>query len=148
MRFSTVYIANTQPHSPTTLAYESITHTSIIHSTRAIYGEADHALTCPYRLLSFPICQLGSHNIRLSYKKNSDDTLIPLCIIASPAPASTHIRRRYRCVNLRPSQTPPAVHYYLSTTYSMTKLIAGHVKHVHNANNSQRYSNPSPRQTH
>jgi hypothetical protein len=48
-----------------TLAYEPITHTSIIGSTHAIYGEVDHALTCTYPLLSYPICQLGSHSVTL-----------------------------------------------------------------------------------
>jgi len=62
----TVHLADPRFHSPTTLAYESITHTSFIGSTHAIYREADHAPTCPYRL-PFPVCQLGSHNIALSH---------------------------------------------------------------------------------
>jgi hypothetical protein len=49
----------------------------------------DHAPTCAYRLLSFPICQLGSHDITPSHCFFSDDTLNPPCIIAPPAPAST-----------------------------------------------------------
>jgi hypothetical protein len=64
---STVHFADTRPHSLTALAYEPITHTSIIGSTHAIYGEIDHASTCAYRLLSYPICQLGSHNVTLSH---------------------------------------------------------------------------------
>jgi len=51
--------------------------------------------------------------------------------------ASTRIRRRYRCVNLLLSiflspQTPPTVHYYLSTAIDRTKQIVEHVKHAHN----------------
>jgi len=61
---STVHLADTRLHSHTPLTYESITHTSTTGSTHAIYGEADHAPTCAYCLLSFPICQLGSHNDR------------------------------------------------------------------------------------
>jgi len=49
------------------LAYESITHTSFIDNIYAIYGEAGHAPTCAYCLLSFPICLLCSHNITLSH---------------------------------------------------------------------------------
>jgi len=64
---STVRLADTGLHSPTTLAYESITHTSFIDNTHAIYGEAGHAPTCASCLLSFPICLLGSHNITLSH---------------------------------------------------------------------------------
>jgi len=63
---STIPLAHTRPHSPTNLAYDSITHTSFIGSTHAIYREADHAPTCAYRLLSLPICPLGLHNITLS----------------------------------------------------------------------------------
>ena len=43
-------------HSPTILVYESITCTSIIGSTYAVYDEAYHAPTCAYALLSFPTC--------------------------------------------------------------------------------------------
>ena len=64
---STVHLADTGPHSPTALAYESIAHTSFIDNTHAIYGEAGHAPTCAYYLLSFPICLLGSHTITLSH---------------------------------------------------------------------------------
>jgi len=73
---STVYLADTRPHSRTTLAYESITHTSTINSTHATYGEAYHASTCAYRLLSFSICQLGSY-IALSHCLFPDDALKP-----------------------------------------------------------------------
>ena len=64
---STVHFADTRPHSPTTLAYESIIHRSTISNTHTIYRENEHAPTCAYRHLSFPICQLGSHNIALSH---------------------------------------------------------------------------------
>jgi hypothetical protein len=67
MRPSTVHLADTRPHSPSTLTYEPITHTSIIGSIHAIYGEVDYAPKCAYRLLSYPICQLGSHNVTLSH---------------------------------------------------------------------------------
>ena len=55
----TVHVTDTRPHSPTTVAYESITHASIIGSSYTIYGEADHASTCAYRLPSFPIINLA-----------------------------------------------------------------------------------------
>jgi len=45
-------------------------------------------------------------------------------------------------------QTPPAVHYYLYTTDNRTKLLAEHVKHVHNASDSQRNNNSNPSYTH
>ena len=61
----TVHLADTRPHSPTTLAYED--SPSIIGSSHTIYGETGHEQTCAYRLLSFPICQPGSHNIALSH---------------------------------------------------------------------------------
>jgi len=37
--------ADTRPHIPSTLAHKSITHTSFISNTYAIYGEAGHAPT-------------------------------------------------------------------------------------------------------
>jgi len=68
-----------------------ITHTNLIGSTYAIYGEADHAPRCTYRFLSLPICPLNSHNIALShcFSACSDDALNPPCII----PSATRSRR-------------------------------------------------------
>ena len=63
----TVHIADTRSHSPTTFAYESIIHRSAISNTDTIYCEIGHAPICAYYQLSFPICQLGSHNIALSH---------------------------------------------------------------------------------
>jgi len=60
---STTHLADTRPHSCTTLTYESTTHTSFIGSTHNIYREANHALPCGYCLLSFSVCPLGSHNV-------------------------------------------------------------------------------------
>ena len=57
---SAVHLADTRPHSPTTVAYESITHTSFIGSTYAIYREADHAPTFAY-------CPLHSSFINLAH---------------------------------------------------------------------------------
>jgi len=101
-----------------------------------------------------PICQPGSHNIALLIAFFPDDAhaLNPPCIIASTVGASTH-SSPYCRINLRRSfslslQTPPAVHYHLSTTDDRTKLVAKHVKHVHNTNNSQRNSIPNPSHTH
>jgi len=101
-----------------------------------------------------PICQLGSHNIALLIAFFPDDAHAPNppCIIASTAGASTH-SSPYCRVNLRPSfslslRTPPAVQYHLSTTDDRTKLVAKHVKHVHNAKTLPRNSNPHPRHTH
>jgi len=50
-----------------TLSPTSPSHTSFIDNTHAIYGEAGHAPTCAYCLLSFRICLLGSHNITHSH---------------------------------------------------------------------------------
>jgi len=68
-----------------------ITYTNLIGSTHAIYGEAGHAPTCTYRLLSLPICPLDSHNIALShyFPACSDEALNPPCIITS----ATRLRR-------------------------------------------------------
>jgi len=46
------------------------------------------------------------------------------------------------------SSSSPAVHCYLSTTDDVTKLLAEHVKHVHNASDSQRSSNSNAGPTH
>jgi len=70
----TVHLADTRPHSH--IAYGSIADTSSIGITHAIYREVDHAPTCAYRLLSFPICHAYALN--------------PPCITASAAGASTH----------------------------------------------------------
>ena len=72
-----VHFADTRPHSPTTLTYEDSPHTSIIGSSHTTYGEAGHVMICAYCHLSFPICQLGSHNIALShcFSTYSDATL-------------------------------------------------------------------------
>ena len=51
-------LSHTQSHSATTVAYESITHTSTIGSTHAANGAAD-------RLVSFPLAYFGRHNIAL-----------------------------------------------------------------------------------
>jgi len=80
---STVHLADARPRSPTTLAYESITHTSFISSTHAIYREADHAPTCAYRLLSFLICPLGSQNITPSYCSFPDERSESTFVVAS-----------------------------------------------------------------
>jgi len=116
---STVHLADTRPHNPTTLANGSIIHTSLIGSTHAIYREADHALTCAYRLLSFPICQLGSHNITLLIAFFPDGALNPPS--SSPPP---YLRRHVFAGNAVSTsghhflffQTPPAIHYHSSTT--------------------------------
>ena len=64
---STVHFADTRPHSPTTLAYESIIHRSATSNIHSIYRENRHTPTCAYPHLSFPICQLGSNDIALSH---------------------------------------------------------------------------------
>jgi len=103
---STVHLADTRPHIPPTVAHKYITHTSFISNTHATYGEAGHAPTYVYRLLLFPICQLGSHNITFSHRFVHDDALNLPRIVASAT--STRIRRRYRCLK------PPAVIFPLS----------------------------------
>ena len=57
----TVHLADTQPHSPTALAYESITHASIIGGSHA---KADYAPTCAYCLPSFPVVHLAHITLR------------------------------------------------------------------------------------
>jgi len=149
--FSTVHLADTRPHSPTT----RVSHTTFIGSTHATFIEAGHAPTRAYRLLSFPICQLGSHNscfLIAFFPADNAHAPNPPCIIASAAGVSTHASP-YCCGNLRPAfflslQTPPAVQYHLFTMDDRTKLLAEHVKHVHNANDSQRNSIPHPSHTH
>jgi len=86
MRSSAVYLADTRPHSPTTLAYEPITHTSFIGSTHTIYREADHALTCAYRLLSLPMYPLGSHSFTPSHYSFPDGALDPPSSSPPPYP--------------------------------------------------------------
>jgi hypothetical protein len=54
----------------------------------------------------FPVVNLA-HIAPRALIAFSDDALNPPCIIVSAAPASTRIRRRYRCVNLRPSFSSP-----------------------------------------
>ena len=58
------HLAETRPHSPTMVAYQPITHTSIIRSTHTIYSEAGRTPTCAYRLLSLPAVLCG-YNIAL-----------------------------------------------------------------------------------
>ena len=90
---STVHLADIRPWSHITLAYEFIAHTGTMKSTHAIYCEAGHALACVYRFLSFPICQLGSHNIALSHCFFPDDALNPPSSLPPPYP------RRHVCVD-------------------------------------------------
>ena len=73
----TVHFTHTRPHSPTTLAYESITHRSTTSNTHTIHCENGHAPICAYCHFSFPLCQLGSHNIAPShcFSTYSDATL-------------------------------------------------------------------------
>ena len=135
---STVHLADTRPHSPTALAYESITHASIIGSSHDVYGKADYAPTCAYRLLSSPIVNLAHVILRfliafLAY--------IPMAHLTS----SPSRRRRCHCVN-RPL-------FFLSldrsplSTDSRTKQLAEHVKHARNASKSRPNNNPNPNQT-
>jgi len=125
---SAVHLADTRPHSPTTLAHESIIH--------SIYSEADHAPTCAYHIFPFPIWQLGSHNITLFLRWRSESTL------HHPARRTPRQHALLLCQPRPSSYTLPAVHYYLSTTDDRTKLIAKHVKHVYKASNPQRKSSP------
>ena len=96
--YSSSYL-HRRPHSPTTLAYESIiTHTSIMGSSNAIDGEAGHAPTMCVSPAFVRACQLGSHIIMLSLSH---------CLLTYPddvpyiITSATHSRqRRCRCVNL------------------------------------------------
>ena len=132
----TVRLADTQPHSPTALTDESIAHASIIGSSHAINGKADHALTCAYRLPSFPIVNLAHITLRFLI---AFLTYIPMTHLTS----SPSRRRWCHCVNRSL--------FFLSldrcplSTDDRTKQLAEHVKHVHNP---QRDGNPSPKQTH
>ena len=134
-----VHLADTQPHSPTALAYESITHASIIGSSHAIYVKADHAPTCAYRLPSLPILNFAHRTLRFLI---AFLIYIPMARLTS----SSSRQRRCRCVN-RPL-------FFLSldrcplSTDDRTKQLAEHLKYAHNASKPQRNSNPNPNQTH
>ena len=60
------------PPSPTSPSPTQAPSTALM-----IYGEPDHAPTCVYCLLSFPICQLGSDNITPSHCSFPDGPLNP-----------------------------------------------------------------------
>jgi len=98
---SAVHLTETQPHSPPT---------SPIGNTHATYGEADHALTCAYHLLSFPICPL---DIALShcFSACSDDPRLSFA-----APASTHSSPVSLC-------QPPAIIFLLSKYQPLSDII-------------------------
>ena len=147
---STVHLDDTRPHSPPTLPYESITHTSFIGSTHAIYREADHAPTCVYRLLSFPICQLGSHNIMPSHCSFPDDSLNPPSSWLPPYPRRHVFVAGIALAMIFPlPPNTPAIYCYLSATDDRTKLLAKQSSMcAHNASDSQRNSNPNPSHTH
>ena len=93
----TVHLADTRPYSPTALAYKSITHANVLGSSHAIYGKADHAPTCAYRLPSFPIVNLAHITLRF----------LIACLTCTPM---THLTsspsRRRRC--------PVSTGYYFS----------------------------------
>jgi len=116
---STVHLADTRPHSRTTLTYESITHTSFIGSTHAIYREADHALPCAYRLLSFSVCPLGSHNVTLLIALFLDDAPNPPS--SSPPPYPRRHLLAARSIIICPRQTT-GPSYSLSTPSTCTTL--------------------------
>jgi hypothetical protein len=125
------------PPSPT-----SPSPTSIIGGTRAVYSEADYAPTCAYRLLSFPIVNLAHiYNITLSHCFFSDDALNPSCIIASVA----HAFVPGIAVSTSGHHFKP---HPLSTIICPRRtigpsLFAEHVRHVDNANDPLRNSNPN-----
>jgi len=56
---SAIYVADTQPHSPFTLTYGSITHTRSIGGAHAIPREADHALNVRIAFFRFPFVNLA-----------------------------------------------------------------------------------------
>jgi len=55
----TVHLADSRSHGPITLAYESITHTSFIGSTHAIYREADQHRHVRIAFFRFPFVNLA-----------------------------------------------------------------------------------------
>ena len=124
--FLTVRLTDIWPHSSTTLAYKSITLTTFIGSTHATFSKAGHTPTCAYRLLSFPVCPLGSQNTAISH-----------CFLACPngalhchlhyALTLTRIRHWCRCVDLHHHFSSLAKHclavqFYLSTTQANRRV--------------------------
>lgn len=139
---STLHLAHTRPDS----AHGSTTRTGTISSTRATYDEADLPPICPYRLLSFLPTNLAHRTSRFltSFRHITMTLGSTLYYCLRSALALTRIRRQYQWVTLSPSFLTACVHYYLSTAADRTNRIAEHVKHVQNASNSQRKSNPKP----
>jgi len=100
-----------------------------------------------YRLLPFPICQLGSHNITPSHCSSPDDALNPPSSSPPPYPRRhafvAGIAVSTSAINFPLSPNTPAVHYFMSKTDDRSKV---HAKHVHIASDSQRNNNPNPSQ--
>jgi len=115
----TVHLADTRPHSRTTLTYEPITHTSFIGGAHAIYREADHGLPCAYRLLSFSVCPHGSHNVTLLIVLFLDGALNPPS--SSPPPYPRRHVLATRSIIICPRQTIGSS-YSLSTPSTCTTL--------------------------
>ena len=129
----TVHLADTQPHSPTALAYEPITHASTIGSSHAINGKADHTPTCAYRLPSFPIVNLAHITLRFLI------AFLTYTPMTHPTSSPSH-RRRCRCVN------SPLLFLSLDrcplSTDDRTKQLAEYVKHAHHPSDPAPKSNP------
>jgi hypothetical protein len=130
MRLSTVHLADARPHSPTTSPPPTQAPSVAPMLSMAKLIMHRHVCIACFRI---PFVNLLTQRHTFSFAF-SDDALnspcIRTCIDTYPSP-----------VSLCPSQIPPAVHYYLSTTDDKAKLLAEHVKHAHNANNSQRNRN-------
>jgi len=83
---STIHFADTRPHSPTTFAYDSITHTSFVGITPYHLCEADHAPTCAYRFLRFSFVRWVHITPRVFIAFFSDDALNPPSSSPPPRP--------------------------------------------------------------
>jgi len=136
----TVHLTDTRPHSPPT----SPSPTQAPSAVPVPPSEADHALTCAYHLLSFPICPVDIALYSHCFSACSDDarlrcTRVDAFIAGIAVSTSGH--------HFPSLQPPPAVHYYLSTADDRIKLVAEQVERVQNASYSQRRSNHNPSHT-
>jgi hypothetical protein len=131
IRPSTAHLADTRPHSPMTLTYEPITHTSIITAPMPSMAKLIMHRHVGIACFRFPFVNLAHIMSRflIAFFDALNSPCVRTCVDTYSSPAS-----------LCPSRIPPVVHYNLSTTDDRTKLLDEHVKHVHTANNSQRTS--------
>ena len=106
--------------------------TSTTGSTYAAHGEADHAPTCAYRLVSFRLAYLADAILRFSHWISiySNDALNLLRIIASATYLRGHVLRRW-CQCRIPTPNTARCCLLKSTADDITRQIAEHVRRAH-----------------